>query len=422
MRRSAVSELSPSLRWPKHPAGPLTCITSSSGNFSRQRCPPTESRAAQIVFSIFWPLNLAQGIVSLVLNGIVFLSCILTAMALMGDKGWVWSLTTHFRVQYLLVQAPAFFYISLRYWQKSHPHGPRKIDQWLSLVVLACFMGLNLAAILPYYLPRPLSEEAQTFSGKPLKLMHMNVFGYKNTDTRRVVSAIQSENPDVVDLVEYTEPWQRSLEASTILKRYPYRVAGRGHIALYSKRPLEKARLVYAGKQQVANQANIIAQLWVNHRPLTLLVAHPASPIRPSHLTWLQESFQTWQQERTRLGKNLVVVGDLNTSPWSVEFKTLTEKTGLRDSQLGLGIQPSWPMSLPLLGIPNGPNLLTRLLQIPIDHALVSENIVVLDRHTGPFVGSDHLPVIVTLAVQPEATQRESRSPQKASSNPLPTL
>ncbi|WP_303674310.1 endonuclease/exonuclease/phosphatase family protein [Vampirovibrio chlorellavorus] len=352
------------------------------------------------MFSIFWPLNLAKGLLGFVLNGLVFLSCLLTAMALMGDKGWVWSLTTHFRVQYLCVQALAFLFASVSYWQKSKPDGPRKIDQWVSLIVLGTFLGINLSAVLPYYLRQPRPDLSQT-SGRPLKLMHINVFGNVNSNTEAVIKTIQTEQPDMIDFVEYTERWLQQLERSSTLKQYPYRLSGRGNMALYSKRPLINARLVYAGRQTVANQANIIAKIWLNGQPVTILVAHPASPIRPSHLTWLQESFGTWIKERPRLGKNLVVVGDLNTTPWSVEFKTLIEKTGLRDSQLDFGIQPSWPMLLPLIGIRAESNWLTQLMQIPIDHVLVSERLVVTDRHTGPFVGSDHLPVVVTLAVGP---------------------
>lgn len=352
------------------------------------------------MFSIFWPLNLAKSLLGLVLNGLVFLSCALTVMAMMGDKGWVWSLSTHFRMQYLCVQSLAFLFASASYWQKSKPDGPRKIDQWVSLIVLGSFLGINLAAVLPYYLPQPKAELAQ-ISGRPLKLMHINVFGNVNFNTNAVLKAIQSEQPDMVDLVEYAERWRHKLEQSPVLKQYPYRLSGLGNMALYSKRPLNNARLVYAGRQPVANQANIIAKIWLNGQPVTILVAHPASPIRPSHLTWLQESFDTWAKERPRLGKNLVIVGDLNTSPWSVEFKTLIEKTGLRDSQLSLGIQPSWPMLLPLIGIRTESNWLTQLMQIPIDHVLVSERLVVTERHTGPFVGSDHLPVMVGLAVGP---------------------
>jgi endonuclease/exonuclease/phosphatase (EEP) superfamily protein YafD len=276
------------------------------------------------------------------------------------------------------------------------------MEQWLSLVFLAFFAGLNLVCVAPYYLtPKPEISANAT----QLKLLHINVFGKTNQNPQAVISLIRTEKPDVLDLVEYTEQWQRRLESTGIFKAYPYRVAGRGHIALYSKRPLKNARLTYAGIQKIANQANIIAQITLDHQPVTLLVAHPASPIMPSHLQWLKESFNTWTQERKALGRNLLIVGDLNTSPWSQEFHTLTQNTGLRDSQLGYGIQPSWPMLLPFFGIRTEPNWLTQLLLIPIDHVLVSDRIQIVSRRTGPFVGSDHLPVIVEFALGKPSAQ-----------------
>lgn len=358
-----------------------------------------------MMFSIFWPFKLAGGLLKFVLNVLVFLACVLTITAFMGERGWLWSLSTHFRVQYLGIQLLALLVVSWQYWMSRNGENPGngRVERWFSLVFLGIFAGLNLVCVAPYYLPgeKPVDTIA---SGDQIKLMHFNLFGMVNHRTDQVVAAIREENPDMVDLVEYSETWRRKLEGSGIFRRYPYRVAGRGHIALYSKRPLRNARLTFAGQQKVANQANIIAGLTLNHEPVTVLVAHPASPIRPSHLDWQKESFQTWGQERQKLGKNLLIVGDLNTSPWSNEFQKLISSTGLRDSQLGYGLQPSWPMLLPFFGIRTEPNWITRLIQIPIDHVLVSERLAVLSRHTGPFVGSDHLPVTVELGIKPKST------------------
>lgn len=356
------------------------------------------------MFSVFWPLKLATGLFRLVLNTMVFLTCILTVMAFIGsEKGWLWSLTSHFRMQYLVIQLIALFVVSLTYWRHRHDEQKRqgRFERWLNLVFLGFFAGLNLVCIAPYYLPSHKPAEALASQDK-IKLMHFNVFGLVNHQTQDVIAAIREQNPDVIDLVEYVEPWRQKLESSGVLKRYPYRATGAGHIALYSKRPLKNTRLTYAGKQRVANQANVIAQFTLDKEPITILVAHPASPIMPSHLQWLQESFATWEQERNKLGRNLIIVGDLNTSPWSREFKNLTAMTGLRDSQLGYGIQPSWPMLLPMLGVRTEPNWLTQALQIPIDHVLVSERLIVFSRQTGPFVGSDHLPVIIELGLRPK--------------------
>ena len=353
------------------------------------------------MFSLFWPVKLAFGIFKFFLNLFLFLTFIFTIMALMGDKGWLWSLTTHFRMQYLAIQLFAFLLATFSYWQKASRKESIGLDSRISLAVLTFFAGLNLAVIVPYYMPLKEGQVTPATRGH-LKLMHSNLFGMINHNVDGVIEAIRENDPDIVDLVEYTEPWQAKLEHSGVFRKYPYSFAGRGHIGLYSKIPLSHAQLVFtSATRKVSNQANIIAQVRIGGEPVTLLVAHPASPILPSHLEWLQNSFSVWEKERPHLGKNLIIVGDLNTTPWSVEFHQLTQSTGLRDSQLGFGLQPSWPMIMPSIGLKESPTLVTDLMTIPIDHVLISQQLAVFSRKTGPFVGSDHLPVIIELGLNP---------------------
>lgn len=82
----------------------------------------------------------------------------------------------------------------------------------------------------------------------------------------------------------------------------------------------------------------------------------------------------------------MIVMGDLNATPWSRPFAWLRERTGLCDSRAGFGIQASFPAA-------------SALLRIPIDHLLASCPIGVRERRIGRDVGSDHLPVVVDLVV-----------------------
>ena len=78
----------------------------------------------------------------------------------------------------------------------------------------------------------------------------------------------------------------------------------------------------------------------------------------------------------------VLLLGDLNASPWSYPFRHLLRDSGLRDGSLGKGFQPTWPAWM-------------FLLWIPIDHCLYSTGIQVIDKRIGGHVGSDHYPVVV---------------------------
>jgi endonuclease/exonuclease/phosphatase (EEP) superfamily protein YafD len=82
------------------------------------------------------------------------------------------------------------------------------------------------------------------------------------------------------------------------------------------------------------------------------------------------------------------VVGDFNATPWSWPFRRMVGETGLANSQVGFGLQPSFPADSNVL------------LRVPIDHLLHSDSLGVRDRRLGPPMGSDHFPLIVDLELR----------------------
>ena len=80
----------------------------------------------------------------------------------------------------------------------------------------------------------------------------------------------------------------------------------------------------------------------------------------------------------------VLVIGDLNVTPFSPYFRRLLDRSGLVDARQPQGIHVTWPA----YPIP---------LWIPIDHGLASPGLPVTDVRRGPDVGADHYPLEITI-------------------------
>jgi endonuclease/exonuclease/phosphatase (EEP) superfamily protein YafD len=202
-----------------------------------------------------------------------------------------------------------------------------------------------------------------------------------NRDYPKMRRAILKYEPDFIVLLEVT-PWL--LERLTEFDgRYPHRaVAPREDnfgIALLGRQPFLRTEIMQFG---AAELPSITAEIAVGERRLILVGTHPLPPVSAEAAQNRNEQLAALALFARQAWHPLLLLGDLNVSPWSPYFARLLTDSGLRDSADGPGILPSWPVGL-------------APLWIPIDHALYSDGVEILRRETGPTLGSDHYPVIV---------------------------
>jgi endonuclease/exonuclease/phosphatase (EEP) superfamily protein YafD len=212
----------------------------------------------------------------------------------------------------------------------------------------------------------------------------MNV-NYLNRNAPRVLRHIRETDPDIVVIIEANTFWMQQLAPLRASHRFVEgftRPSGYGML-LFSRLPVEHSTREGLGQGHLPC---IVARLTVDGRPITLIAAHPVSPTRAR-----KAAYRNWQLAALgRLAASsdtpVVMIGDMNTTRWSPHFRLLLDGTGLRDTQQGRGTQVTWPVGWPLVGI-------------AIDHCLVSRGISVHDRRVGPSIGSDHLPLLVEVAL-----------------------
>lgn len=306
----------------------------------------------------------------------------LSVLVSLGRVGFWWELISHFLLVYIACQVLFLMWAGMGFYFLSHGRSR------LKLIACLVFLGLalNLLEIYPYYLPKNNSAS----STHRLRILHMNVLG-TNRNYKPAIELIREVKPDILVLAEYNERWQGKLSQSGVLRPFqgafvvPY-----GNDGVYTRFPFQNVRVNYVRPGQ--DPTTVISFSW-RKEPMTLLILHPRPPVKPDWYLRHKNHFLKLEKDFSGYGQNVIVVGDLNTSPWSATFKRFIQRTGLRDSQSGFGLQPSWSAYFRRL------NLYSPVPMIPIDHVLASPDFRVVDRRIGPDVSSDHRPVIVDFAM-----------------------
>lgn len=171
--------------------------------------------------------------------------------------------------------------------------------------------------------------------------------------------------------------WRRWLEASSgVVLAVAYAALG---IGVYSRSPLARIAASRIGDPMV------VAGFEHEGCAISLIAAHTYPPITPERIRDRQLAALATFAATTPA--SAIVAGDLNITSWSPVFRQLLGGSGLTDSRRGFGIQGTWPSGWPAS------------MRLPIDHILVSRDIVAVHREVGPDIGSDHRPIFAELAL-----------------------
>jgi len=149
-----------------------------------------------------------------------------------------------------------------------------------------------------------------------------------------------------------------------------------------SKIAFDNSDILFLGK---SGFPTIICKLIINNQPLTLIATHPCSPAGRHNYYLRNDQLNSISERIKQISGPLILVGDLNITMWSNDYKKFISKAGLYNARKGFGILPSWPAAFPYP------------LRIPIDHCLLSSDLKVKEIKLADNIGSDHLPVIIDI-------------------------
>ena len=213
---------------------------------------------------------------------------------------------------------------------------------------------------------------------------------WTNTYREGLLEWLERADPDVVAFQEVSPLWREVLEG--LSESHPYLLLspppeewnrGTWGTAFLARVPITGERLIPPPEGLSRPLMEITTLL--DGQPLILRGAHPVRPGRAWRNAGRDAVLQTLaRQDWSGAG---ILLGDLNVTSTSPSFARLLETSGLRDSRVGFGRQPSYTTQALVPG-----------LEIAIDHVLVSDSIHVLERRTGVLWGSDHRTVVVRVA------------------------
>ncbi len=300
-------------------------------------------------------------------------ACLPSFLTLAARMHWLADLTTHFRVYYAVGLLPLVVVLALL-----HGYG--------RALFVAAVVAWNVIVVAPLY-QSPQQYSSQTTIAQPdprLRCLVTNVHT-ANTQYDRVIDCIRRERPDVFAALEVSDRWMSALGA--LSDDYPHRRAvprsDNFGIALFSRFPFETATIEEHGEAAVPS---IVARLKIDEQPFSVIAAHTLPPVGKRYWTLRNDQLRRLAKRVEAIEGPVTVLGDLNTTPWSPHLTDLLARSSLRDSRAGYGIQPTWVVR-------------RRLIQLPLDYALVSTEIGVRDFRVLEDVGSDHRPVVVDLDV-----------------------
>ena len=293
---------------------------------------------------------------------------------LLGRVAWPFDLFAHFRIQYAALFVLLIVVLLV-------------LRRWVVALAAVIGLGVSVVPLVPYVIKdsgaTPVAPAAAQSATPTFRLLTFNVW-FRNPDMARTAAYIEQSQADAVVLQELTPSQAETLRP--LLPSYPHFhiEPSRMGSAVFTKWPVMSAESL-----PLAKEGAIAARMQIDWRgtPITVLGVHLNWPLGPRNSAFRNEELAGVVAFAKSQQGPLLVAGDFNLTPWSEYFRDALVASGLHDAARGFGLARSWPAQFAPLAI-------------RIDHCLLSPHWRSVSVRPGPWLGSDHLPVVAELSLQ----------------------
>ncbi len=252
--------------------------------------------------------------------------------------------------------------------------------------------------ILPYTRLYPFQVNKTPPNGHSrIKIINSNVLT-TNRKADKLLSLIQKNKPDIVVLLETDQWWEDQM--SPLEPDYPHSLRcpldNLYGMHVYSRLPLHDAEIQFLVADDIPSM-HFRAEL-ASGEQVVMHCLHPMppSPTEADESTDRDGELIAVGHTAAKATYPTIVTGDLNDVAWSRTTRLFMKVSGLLDPRRGRGMYNTFHASYPFL-------------RWPLDHVFHSKHFTLIDLHRLEFMGSDHFPIMVELALTPqEGNDQES--------------
>ena len=264
--------------------------------------------------------------------------------------------------------------------------------EWVLLGLLALATAYEVYRMVPYTRLAGVQtlDADDVGEGRSFRLVISNVL-MDNRDGERWLDVVRAEDPDLVVAVETDDWWAET--AGALTDDLPHAVElpqdDTYGMCLYSRFELDDVEVRHLVEDEVPSLW-VTAVLPAGDR-VRFVFLHPRPPrpdiaqdstLRDAELVLAAEDIVAFDEP-------VVVAGDLNDVAWSYTTGLFQKKADLLDPRIGRGLfatfhaQHWW-------------------LRYPLDHVFHSDDFALVGLKRLDDVGSDHFPIAIELAIDPE--------------------